>query len=94
MAGEASQMITAQSLTSPQTIIYAVIALSLIPIFIVYPFIQKFFRKGVTIRSGKRIRFRERVGGTMFKKNIIRGSCNISSYRMWRRKRGESNRTS
>lgn len=53
MAGEASQMITAQSLTSPQTIIYAVIALSLIPIFIVYPFIQKFFRKGVTLGAVK-----------------------------------------
>ena len=53
MAGEASQMITAQSLTSPQTIIYAVIAISLIPIFIVYPFIQKFFRKGVTLGAVK-----------------------------------------
>ena len=53
MAGEASQMITAQSLTSPQTIIYAVIVLSLIPILIVYPFIQKFFKKGVTLGAVK-----------------------------------------
>lgn len=53
MAGEASQMVTAESLTSPQTIIYAVIALSLIPILMVYPFIQKFFKKGVTLGAVK-----------------------------------------
>lgn len=53
MAGEASQLITMSSPTSPQTIIYAVIALSLIPILIVYPFIQKFFRKGVTLGAVK-----------------------------------------
>ncbi|WP_300331210.1 carbohydrate ABC transporter permease [Fusobacterium sp.] len=53
MAGEATQMITPESLTSPQTIIYAVIALSLIPILIVYPFIQKFFKKGVTLGAVK-----------------------------------------
>lgn len=53
MAGEASQMITPESLTSPQTVIYAVIALSLIPILMVYPFIQKFFRKGVTLGAVK-----------------------------------------
>ena len=53
MAGEASQMITMESLTSPQTVIYAVIALSLIPILTVYPFIQKFFKKGVTLGAVK-----------------------------------------
>ena len=53
MAGEAMQMITPDSLTSPQTIIYAVIALSLIPILIIYPFIQKFFKKGVTLGAVK-----------------------------------------
>lgn len=53
MAGEATQMITPESLTSPQTIIYAVIALSLIPILILYPFIQKFFKKGVTLGAVK-----------------------------------------
>lgn len=45
MAGEATQLITPESLTSPQTIIYAVIVLSLIPILLIYPFIQKFFKK-------------------------------------------------
>lgn len=53
MAGEASQLITMSSGTSPQTIIYAVIAMSLIPILIVYPFIQKFFKKGVTLGAVK-----------------------------------------
>ena len=53
MAGEASQMITMESLTSPQTVIYAVIALSLIPILTIYPFIQKFFKKGVTLGAVK-----------------------------------------
>ena len=53
MAGEAMQMITPDSLTSPQTIIYAVIALSLIPILTIYPFIQRFFKKGVTLGAVK-----------------------------------------
>ncbi|WP_047382648.1 carbohydrate ABC transporter permease [Cetobacterium sp. ZWU0022] len=53
MAGEAAQIITPESLTSPQSIIYAVIVLSIIPILIVYPFIQKFFKKGVTLGAVK-----------------------------------------
>lgn len=53
MAGEAAQMISPESLTSPQTIIYAVIVLSIVPIMIIYPFIQKFFRKGVTLGAVK-----------------------------------------
>lgn len=53
MAGEASQLITPESLTSPQTIIYAVIVLSLVPILLIYPFIQKFFKKGVAIGAVK-----------------------------------------
>lgn len=53
MAGEASQLVTMESITSPQTVIYAVIVLSLIPILIVYPFIQKFFKKGVTLGAVK-----------------------------------------
>ena len=53
MAGEATQLITPESLTSPQTIIYAVIVLSLIPILLIYPFIQKFFKKGVAIGAVK-----------------------------------------
>ena len=53
MAGEAAQMITINSTTSPQTIIYAVIVMSILPILIIYPFIQKFFKKGVTLGAVK-----------------------------------------
>jgi len=52
-AGEAVKMITAESMTSPQTVIYAVIVLSIIPMLIIYPFIQKFFKKGVMLGSVK-----------------------------------------
>ncbi len=52
-AGEAAQMITATSATSPQSVIYAVIVLSILPILIIYPFIQKFFKKGVTLGAVK-----------------------------------------
>lgn len=52
-AGEAAKMITPDSLSSPQTVIYAIIVLSIIPMLILYPFIQKFFKKGVMIGSVK-----------------------------------------
>lgn len=53
MAGESAQMITRESLTSPETIIYAVIVISIVPILVMYPFIQKFFKKGVTLGAVK-----------------------------------------
>lgn len=53
MAGEGSRIITPDTLVSPQSIIYAVIVLSIIPIIVVYPFIQKFFKKGVTLGAVK-----------------------------------------
>ncbi|MGL6114064.1 carbohydrate ABC transporter permease [Cetobacterium sp. SF1] len=53
MAGEAAQMVTINSATSPQTIIYAVIVMSILPILVIYPFIQKFFKKGVTLGAVK-----------------------------------------
>ena len=53
MAGEAAQMVTINSATSPQTIIYAVIVMSIFPILVIYPFIQKFFKKGVTLGAVK-----------------------------------------
>ncbi|WP_068268034.1 carbohydrate ABC transporter permease [Caviibacter abscessus] len=52
-AGEAAQLILPESLTSPQSVIYAVIVLSIVPVLILYPFIQKFFRKGVTLGAVK-----------------------------------------
>lgn len=53
MSGESSQIITKQSLTSPDTVIYAIIVLSIIPMLIAYPFIQNFFKKGVTLGAVK-----------------------------------------
>lgn len=52
-SGEAAQLINAQSKVSPQTIIFAVIVISVIPMLVAYPFIQKFFRKGVTLGAVK-----------------------------------------
>lgn len=51
--GEAVQLVTPETIASPQSTIYAIIVLSLIPILIVYPFIQKFFKKGVTLGAVK-----------------------------------------
>lgn len=53
MAGEAAQIVTNASATSQQTIIYAIIVISIIPMLIAYPFIQKFFKKGVMVGSVK-----------------------------------------
>ena len=38
---------------SSDTIIYAVIVLSIIPIMVVYPYVQRFFRKGITLGAVK-----------------------------------------
>lgn len=51
--GEAVQLVTPDTIASPQSTIYAIIVLSLIPILVVYPFIQKFFKKGVTLGAVK-----------------------------------------
>lgn len=51
--GEGTQLVTAETLASPQSTIYAIIVLSLIPMLILYPFIQKFFKKGVTVGAVK-----------------------------------------
>lgn len=50
---EATQIITPDALTSPTTIIYAVIVMSLLPMLIAYPFVQRFFKKGVNIGGVK-----------------------------------------
>ena len=50
---EATQIITPDALSSPTTIIYAVIVMSLVPMLIAYPFVQKFFKKGVNIGGVK-----------------------------------------
>ncbi|SHI05479.1 carbohydrate ABC transporter permease [Clostridium grantii] len=46
-------LITQNSLYSPQTVIYAVIIIAVVPMIAAYPFIQKYFKKGVMIGSVK-----------------------------------------
>jgi len=45
--------VTAETLTAPVTISYAFIVISIIPMLIVYPFIQKYFKSGVTLGGVK-----------------------------------------
>ena len=46
-------IITAQSLSSQTTVIYALIILAIIPMAIIYPFVQKYFKAGLTIGANK-----------------------------------------
>ncbi len=46
-------ILTASSLSSPTTVIYATIVISIIPMLIVYPFVQKYFKSGATIGAVK-----------------------------------------
>lgn len=48
-----AELITQSSLSSPLTVIYAVIILAILPMIIAYPFIQKYFRKGAMLGSVK-----------------------------------------
>ena len=52
-AGEAAQIVTNSTTVSPLTTIYSVIVLSIIPMLILYPFIQKYFKKGVMVGAVK-----------------------------------------
>ncbi|RRD95410.1 carbohydrate ABC transporter permease [Clostridiales bacterium COT073_COT-073] len=46
-------ILTTNSLSSPTTVIYATIVISIIPMLIVYPFVQKYFKSGATIGAVK-----------------------------------------
>ena len=46
-------LVTAESLSSPTTIIYAVIIIAIIPMLIVFPFVQKYFKTGLTVGGVK-----------------------------------------
>ena len=46
-------IITAESLWSPTTRIYALIVLAIIPMLIAYPFVQKYFKAGLTVGANK-----------------------------------------
>ncbi len=47
------QGIQTATVHSPDTVIYATIMCALIPIIIIYPFIQKFFEKGIMLGGVK-----------------------------------------
>ena len=46
-------IVTQASLYSPTTVIYAIIIISIIPMMVAYPFIQKYFKSGLTIGAVK-----------------------------------------
>ncbi len=46
-------LVTAESLSSPTTIIYAVIIIAIIPMLVVFPFVQKYFKSGLTVGGVK-----------------------------------------
>jgi putative aldouronate transport system permease protein len=48
-----AQIITLTSSWSPTTVIYAIIIIAIIPMLIAYPFIQKYFKSGLTIGANK-----------------------------------------
>ena len=48
-----SAIITSASLSNQTTVIYALILLAIIPMAVIYPFIQKYFRSGITIGAVK-----------------------------------------
>jgi len=46
-------IITFDSLWSPTTVIYAIIIIAIVPMLIAYPFVQKYFKTGLTIGAVK-----------------------------------------
>lgn len=46
-------IVTAQSMFSPTTVIYAIIIIAIVPMFLVYPYIQKFFKRGTVLGAVK-----------------------------------------
>ena len=46
-------LVTAESMSSPTTIIYAVIIIAIIPMLIVFPFVQKYLKTGLTVGGVK-----------------------------------------
>jgi len=46
-------LVTADSLSSPTTIIYAVIIIAIVPMLVVFPFVQKYFKTGLTVGGVK-----------------------------------------
>lgn len=46
-------IVTVNSTSSPTTVIYAIIIIAIIPMMIAYPFVQKFFKTGMTLGAVK-----------------------------------------
>lgn len=46
-------IVTAASTSPPTTVIYAIIIIAIIPMMIAYPFVQKFFKTGMTLGAVK-----------------------------------------
>jgi putative aldouronate transport system permease protein len=46
-------IITPDSLTSPTTVIYATIVIGIIPMLAIYPYVQKYFKAGLTLGAVK-----------------------------------------
>ena len=46
-------IVTSSSLSSPTTIIYAMVIIAIVPMLLVFPFIQKYFKTGVTLGAVK-----------------------------------------
>ena len=51
-ASEAA-IVTQNSLSSPTTVIYAMIIIAIVPMLVVFPFVQKYFKTGVTVGGVK-----------------------------------------
>ena len=51
-ASEAA-IVTQNSLSSPTTVIYAMIIIAIVPMLMVFPFVQKYFKTGVTVGGVK-----------------------------------------
>ncbi len=51
-AAEAA-IVTHESLSSPTTVIYAVIIIAIVPMLVVFPFVQKYFKTGLTVGGVK-----------------------------------------
>jgi len=48
-----AQIVTMNSTWSPITVIYAIIIIAIVPMLIAYPYVQKYFRSGITLGANK-----------------------------------------
>lgn len=46
-------IVTSSSLSSPTTVIYAMIIIAIVPMLVVFPFVQKYFKAGLTLGAVK-----------------------------------------